>query len=95
MNKVFDGSIDKMKIYPEALSASKVMELYQGETGAMSESAELTAEEVLYKSWEGKTIAPEGVVVHEDWALEIIFTDGTKFHLWVAQDSLHVERHKC
>lgn len=48
-------------------------------------------DEELYKSWEGRTIAPEGMVVYEDWALDVTFTDGTKFHLWVAQDSLHVE----
>lgn len=58
----------------------------------MSESAELTVEGELYKSWEGKTIAPEGVAVYGDWALEITFTDGTKFSLWVAQNSLHVEK---
>ena len=60
----------------------------------MSETAELTAEEKLYKSWEGKTIAPGGITIKEGWEnwLGIAFTDGTKFSLWVARSHLYVEK---
>lgn len=53
-------------------------------------ATKLRSEEEMYKSWEGKII--KEMKIFDDWSFDITFTDDTKFSVWVAQDSLHVEK---